>query len=183
LYRRAVRLRRLTGNTALKSRGEKDSENMGIKDIAQMTLVRPFVLGFSEPIVAAWNLYIALIYGACGTDQTRRRLTTRRHPVHLHHELRDRVYPDIWVQPRRERACIHGKYLSQISRRVVADVLDQGQFVGSVLAYLILLPYLIKVVKPKFAKGAESTSPFPSCLPSYSPRGQTSSQSRASHRR
>jgi MFS transporter, DHA1 family, multidrug resistance protein len=63
LYRRAVRLRRLTGNPNLRSLGEKEAEHMSMADVAQMTLVRPFVLGFTEPIVAAWNLYIALLYG------------------------------------------------------------------------------------------------------------------------
>lgn len=28
-----------------------------------MTLVRPFILGFREPIVACWNSYVALVYG------------------------------------------------------------------------------------------------------------------------
>ena len=27
------------------------------------TLVRPFVLSFTEPIVFCWNIYIALVYG------------------------------------------------------------------------------------------------------------------------
>lgn len=63
LYRRAVRLRRLTGNDKLRSAGERESANMTLSAIAQMTLIRPFVLGFTEPIVACWNLYIALVYG------------------------------------------------------------------------------------------------------------------------
>ncbi|KAH9924166.1 MFS general substrate transporter [Fomitopsis serialis] len=63
LYRRAVRLRRLTGNKDIKSDGEIESEEMTIGEIAKMTLVRPFVLSFREPIVASWNLYIMLVYG------------------------------------------------------------------------------------------------------------------------
>ncbi|KAJ3542932.1 hypothetical protein NM688_g5922 [Phlebia brevispora] len=63
LYHRAVRLRRLTGNKQLRSQGEIDGQHMTIGDIAMMTLVRPFVLGFQEPIVAFWNLYIGLVYG------------------------------------------------------------------------------------------------------------------------
>ena len=42
---------------------EIEGENMTFGEIAQMTLVRPFVLGFREPIVAFWNVYIALVYG------------------------------------------------------------------------------------------------------------------------
>lgn len=63
LYRRAVRLRRLTGDPRFKSEGEIEAEHMSMGEVAQMTLVRPFVLGFTEPIVACWNVYIALVYG------------------------------------------------------------------------------------------------------------------------
>ena len=63
MYRRATRLRRLTGDPRFKSMAEIEGENMTFGEIAQMTLVRPFVLGFREPIVAFWNVYIALVYG------------------------------------------------------------------------------------------------------------------------
>jgi DHA1 family multidrug resistance protein-like MFS transporter len=63
LYRRARRLRVVTGNDSLKSEPELAGENMGPKDLAMMTLVRPFQLCFTEPIVFALNLYISLIYG------------------------------------------------------------------------------------------------------------------------
>ena len=36
---------------------------MTMGEIAQMTLVRPFVLCVREPIVFFWNMYIALVYG------------------------------------------------------------------------------------------------------------------------
>ena len=63
LYRRAVRLRRLTGNRNLRSQGEIDAQHMTMGDVAMMTLVRPFILGFREPIVICWNAYLALAYG------------------------------------------------------------------------------------------------------------------------
>lgn len=63
LYRRSRRLRKLTGRSDLKSGPEIAGESMTIKDIAIMTLVRPFSLTFTEPILFALNLYIALIYG------------------------------------------------------------------------------------------------------------------------
>ena len=63
LYRRAVRLRRLTGNCNLRSQGEIDGAEMTMGEIAQMTLVRPFVLTLREPIVFFLNLYVALAYG------------------------------------------------------------------------------------------------------------------------
>lgn len=34
-----------------------------MNEVAMMTLVRPFLLGFTEPILIAWNCYLALIYG------------------------------------------------------------------------------------------------------------------------
>lgn len=63
LYRRAVRLRRITGNHNLRSQSELDSQHLSIPELAKTTLVRPFVLALREPIVACWNAYVALIYG------------------------------------------------------------------------------------------------------------------------
>lgn len=63
LYRRSRRLRKLTGNDTLKCEPELAGEEMSLKDIAMMTLVRPFQLSFCEPICFCLNLYIALIYG------------------------------------------------------------------------------------------------------------------------
>ncbi|EKM57337.1 uncharacterized protein PHACADRAFT_208428 [Phanerochaete carnosa HHB-10118-sp] len=63
LYRRAARLRRVTEDSRLKSEGEIEVEHMTVGDIAMMHLVRPFILMFVEPIVAFWNIYIALVYG------------------------------------------------------------------------------------------------------------------------
>ena len=63
LYRRARRLRRVTGNQHLKAASEIASEAMTRNEIIQMTLVRPFTLSFKEPMVFLLNLYIALIYG------------------------------------------------------------------------------------------------------------------------
>lgn len=63
LFRRARRLRKLTGNPKLKCEPELMGENMTGKDIAMMTLVRPFSLLVTEPIILALDMYIALIYG------------------------------------------------------------------------------------------------------------------------
>ncbi|KAJ9144272.1 MFS transporter [Pleurostoma richardsiae] len=63
LYRRTRRLRKLTGNEKLISEPELAGKDMKVKDIAMMVLVRPFTLLFTEPIVLALNMYIALIYG------------------------------------------------------------------------------------------------------------------------
>lgn len=63
LYRRAVRLRRLTGNPRFKCLAEIEAEHMTAREVAMMILIRPFYLGFREPIVAFWNLYLGLTYG------------------------------------------------------------------------------------------------------------------------
>ena len=62
LYRRALRLRKATGDKRLKSQSEIDAESLTGRDIAVDVLVRPFSLNFQEPIVFILNLYIALIY-------------------------------------------------------------------------------------------------------------------------
>ncbi|KAJ4397803.1 GTPase-activating protein [Gnomoniopsis smithogilvyi] len=63
LYRRARRLRNLTGNDKLISEPELVGQDMTGKDIVVMALIRPFSLLFTEPIVFLLDLYIALIYG------------------------------------------------------------------------------------------------------------------------
>lgn len=63
LLRRTKRLRQITGNDRLRCAPELMAEEMTGKEIALMTLVRPFTLNFTEPMVFLLNLYIALIYG------------------------------------------------------------------------------------------------------------------------
>ncbi|KXH52139.1 multidrug resistance protein [Colletotrichum nymphaeae SA-01] len=63
LYRRAKRLRKVTGNNKLMSESELMAEDMNPRDIMMISLVRPFTLNFTEPMVFLLNLYIALIYG------------------------------------------------------------------------------------------------------------------------
>lgn len=63
LYRRAKRLRKLTGNDKFRCEAEIEAANMTTNEIIQIALVRPFTLNFTEPIVLVLNLYIALIYG------------------------------------------------------------------------------------------------------------------------
>lgn len=62
LLRRAQRLRRLTGNQNLRSHSEIQQGQMTGGEIVRMTLVRPFSMTFTEPIVLAINVYIGLIY-------------------------------------------------------------------------------------------------------------------------
>lgn len=63
LYRRTVRIRKLTGNIKLKCEPEIEAEGMSGKEIALMVFIRPFTLTFTEPICFLLNLYLALIYG------------------------------------------------------------------------------------------------------------------------
>ncbi|KAJ9123137.1 hypothetical protein QFC22_001330 [Naganishia vaughanmartiniae] len=62
LVRRARRLRKITGNQKLKSGGEIQQAEMTGKDIATMTMWRPFELNFTQPIVFLLNLYISFMY-------------------------------------------------------------------------------------------------------------------------
>ncbi|PWN22235.1 putative FLR1-putative H+ antiporter [Microstroma glucosiphilum] len=62
LARRAARLRKLTGNKELRSQGEIIQANMTGKEIAMMTLVRPFLLTILDPMVLLLNLLIGLVY-------------------------------------------------------------------------------------------------------------------------
>jgi len=63
LVRRTQRLREITGNDKLICEPEIMAQNMTGKDIVMMSLVRPFTLNFTEPMVFFLNLYIALVYG------------------------------------------------------------------------------------------------------------------------
>ncbi|PRP85221.1 hypothetical protein PROFUN_06991 [Planoprotostelium fungivorum] len=63
LTRKARRIRKLTGDDRWKSAGDIETEKMTPVQIVQMTLVFPFVLTFTEPIVFFLNLYTALVYG------------------------------------------------------------------------------------------------------------------------
>ncbi|KAJ8607713.1 hypothetical protein MRB53_040101 [Persea americana] len=64
IYRRTARLRKVahTGDIPLRCGPEIEAENMSGKDIAMMVLIRPFSLTFTEPVLLALNLYIALLY-------------------------------------------------------------------------------------------------------------------------
>ncbi|SCV70621.1 BQ2448_3383 [Microbotryum intermedium] len=62
LARRARRLRKLTGNEELKSQGEIEQANMKPMDVVQMTIIRPWKMTLTEPIVIALNAYIAFVY-------------------------------------------------------------------------------------------------------------------------
>lgn len=62
LLRRAKRLRKLTGNENLRSAGEIAQAQMTPKEIALMTLVRPWLLTAVEPMVFFLNLLIGLVY-------------------------------------------------------------------------------------------------------------------------
>lgn len=62
LARRAARLRKLTGNSELRSQGEMIQASMTGKEIAMMTLVRPFLLTIVDPMVLLLNLLIGLVY-------------------------------------------------------------------------------------------------------------------------
>ncbi|KAE8153979.1 major facilitator superfamily domain-containing protein [Aspergillus avenaceus] len=63
LWRRARRIRNLTGNSKYRCEAEIELRHVRPKDVLFEALVRPFILCFLEPIIFVLNLYIALIYG------------------------------------------------------------------------------------------------------------------------
>lgn len=64
LARRARRLRRQTGDERYYTRQEREDAKMTRNEIMITTLYRPWELMFKEPIIMAFDLYIALSYGA-----------------------------------------------------------------------------------------------------------------------
>ncbi|CDO57886.1 similar to Saccharomyces cerevisiae YBR008C FLR1 Plasma membrane multidrug transporter of the major facilitator superfamily [Geotrichum candidum] len=64
LYRRAIRLRKLTGNDKIRSKYEieKETKTLKISDLAKETLWRPIFIAFFEPMVLSLNIYTAFIY-------------------------------------------------------------------------------------------------------------------------
>jgi DHA1 family multidrug resistance protein-like MFS transporter len=63
LLRRAKRLREASGNPHLRAAGEIEFEKMEMSQIAKETFIRPFQLGFLEPIALMLNLHIGMVYG------------------------------------------------------------------------------------------------------------------------
>lgn len=63
LARRAERLRKLTGNETLTTQAEIGFKYVTLGKIAQMMVVRPWILTFGELIVFLLNLWVALIFG------------------------------------------------------------------------------------------------------------------------
>ncbi|GAA5912957.1 hypothetical protein JCM6882_008883 [Rhodosporidiobolus microsporus] len=63
LYRRAVRLRRLTGNDMLKTRAEIASEAYSPSEILHEALTIPFKVTLLDPSILFAGLYIGLCYG------------------------------------------------------------------------------------------------------------------------
>ncbi|EGW32454.1 benomyl/methotrexate resistance protein [Spathaspora passalidarum NRRL Y-27907] len=62
LYRKAKRLRGITGNQRLISEGEIENRSMTIHEIAIDTLWRPIEIFIMEPVILMINIYIALVY-------------------------------------------------------------------------------------------------------------------------
>uniref|UniRef100_A0A060T9K8 ARAD1D12694p n=1 Tax=Blastobotrys adeninivorans TaxID=409370 RepID=A0A060T9K8_BLAAD len=62
LYRKAKRLRALTGNDKIVSNGDKTIARMSPQEVAIETLWRPFAIAFGEPVIFFINIYIGLMY-------------------------------------------------------------------------------------------------------------------------
>lgn len=62
LYRKAERLRKLTGNDKITSEGHIENSKMEVHEMAVDILWRPFELIIFEPVVLLINIYIGLVY-------------------------------------------------------------------------------------------------------------------------
>ncbi|EGW33117.1 uncharacterized protein SPAPADRAFT_60428 [Spathaspora passalidarum NRRL Y-27907] len=62
LYRKAMRLRGITGNQRITSEGEVENRSKTTSQIAVETLWRPIEVFIKEPVVLMINMYIALVY-------------------------------------------------------------------------------------------------------------------------
>lgn len=63
LYRRCMRIRKITGDDRYYTFKAREESKLKIKDIAIIALYRPFEIIVKEPIVLALDVYIALCYG------------------------------------------------------------------------------------------------------------------------
>lgn len=63
LLRRAARLRRISGNSQIKSRGELEQAQLNFRAVVVESLWRPVQLILLDPAIAFAALYTALIYG------------------------------------------------------------------------------------------------------------------------
>ncbi|KAK6455536.1 multidrug resistance protein 7 [Scheffersomyces xylosifermentans] len=62
LYRKAKRLRAITGNQNITSEGEIENSRLTARELAIETLWRPIEISILEPVVLLINIYIALVY-------------------------------------------------------------------------------------------------------------------------
>ncbi|KAK6455537.1 multidrug resistance [Scheffersomyces xylosifermentans] len=62
LYRKAQRLRAVTGNHEITSEGHIENNKLTTRELAIETLWRPIEISIVEPVVLLINLYIALVY-------------------------------------------------------------------------------------------------------------------------
>lgn len=63
LYRRAMRLRKITGDARYYTQTSQLEEKMTIKEFLVFALIKPFKIAVQEPIILAFDLYISLVYG------------------------------------------------------------------------------------------------------------------------
>ncbi|GAA6010737.1 hypothetical protein JCM10207_005818 [Rhodosporidiobolus poonsookiae] len=63
LYRRAHRLRRLTGSAVYRSQGELDSQHLSAADIARQALAIPFKISLLDPSILFCHCYLSFCYG------------------------------------------------------------------------------------------------------------------------
>lgn len=120
---------------------------MTVGDVAMMNLVRPFILMFVEPIVAFWNIYVALVYGILYIFiESFRVVFVENHGFNLG-----------------ENGLAFLVSVSRTKCNVISSWSSpQGILVGTVLTYAVFAPYALRVLKPKFVDNS-TCSALPLC--------------------
>lgn len=150
----------MTGNPLLKSQGEIDGEKMTMSEVAMMTLVRPFILGFTEPIVASWNAYLALIYGMLRVPRSHRRVSDFIGAGILYCFISS--FDIVFMEKHGFNLGQNGLAFLVSSLKNVCqfcfglmNYISQGIITGVVITYFCFLPWAIFVLKPKFKNGSK----------------------------
>lgn len=63
LLHRAARLRKATGNTAIRTQTEIDRKGLAFRDVVMEAIVKPIEICLKDPAILFVNLYTALTYG------------------------------------------------------------------------------------------------------------------------
>ena len=141
-----------------------------MNEVAMMTLVRPFYLGFREPIVAFWNVYIGILYGLFTSHRAQRKLLSP-FPGILYCFISS--YDVVFIEHHHFNLAQNGlaflvRSFHHLTATFYLTTRVQGIIVGVIIGFIGFLPWALYILKPKFARGGERSCSRP-LVPSTSP--------------